>query len=52
MKYFVATNLLGQEYIRTESGQMFPLDSDNMDYRIYEAWLAEGNTPEPRQPET
>lgn len=30
----------------------FPIDETNIDYRKYLAWVAEGNTPEPWEPES
>ena len=42
----------GRTYIHASDGRQFPADEQNPDYQQYLAWLAEGNTPEPWQPET
>ena len=31
----------------TKTRRSIPLDEDNMDYREYLEWVAEGNTPDP-----
>tara|TARA_R100001126_G_scaffold64846_1_gene37091 strand:+ start:577 stop:765 length:189 start_codon:yes stop_codon:yes gene_type:complete len=31
----------------TKTRKSIPLDEDNMDYREYLEWVAEGNTPDP-----
>lgn len=44
--YYTFTNFLGEQYIRKEDGSMFPLSEENLDYKAYLAWVAEGNTAE------
>ncbi len=38
----------GDEFvIREDDGAYIPFTSNNADYQIYLAWVAEGNTPQP-----
>lgn len=37
-----------QNMVRRESdGAIIPFDEGNRDYKVYLAWVAEGNTPDP-----
>lgn len=38
-----ATNVIS----RTSDGAMIPRDSGNRDWVVYQAWLLQGNTPDP-----
>jgi len=55
MKYELMTTIAGKLCVRQTSNDgiisFIPEDDANMDYQEYLAWLAEGNTPEPWQPE-
>jgi len=41
------TNVPANCILRVYDNAYVPLDEGNMDYREYQAWLAEGNTPLP-----
>jgi hypothetical protein len=54
MKWYVGTNSFGEElFVCVSDGNLKSClsDPDNSDYQQYLEWLAEGNTPEPWQPE-
>lgn len=55
MNYFVKNSNLGQVIV-LETGDkqllFIPIDVANADYQRYLAWLEEGNTPEPWEPDT
>ena len=36
----------------TKTRKSIPLDEDNIDYQEYLKWVAEGNTPDPYDPNT
>ena len=36
----------------TKNRKSIPLDEDNIDYQEYLKWVAEGNTPDPYDPNT
>lgn len=48
--YCKFTAIDGVEYIRGPQGQ-FPMSEDNRDYRTYLEWVAEGNEPQPWNPD-
>lgn len=49
--YFISTSILdnSQMIVRPvgEATMWIPVDTGNVDYQAYLAWIAEGNTPEP-----
>jgi hypothetical protein len=54
MKWYVGTNSFGEElFVCVSDGNLKSClsDPDNSDYQQYLEWVAEGNTPEPWQPE-
>ena len=51
MNYTYKLDAYGNSIIRIEDRAFIPFDPSNRDYREYQAWLAEGNTPEAADPE-
>jgi predicted mannosyl-3-phosphoglycerate phosphatase (HAD superfamily) len=51
--YFIREVLGVKTIVKPENGTIIyiPFNESNTDYQQYLAWLAEGNTPEPWQPE-
>lgn len=50
MTYVKTTDAKGEYVLRVNedgSKTAFPFNPANTDYQAYQAWLAEGNTPEP-----
>ena len=53
MTYYIHDSYMGTVIVRVNedgSATWIPADSSNADFRAYEEWLAEGNTPEPWPP--
>ena len=53
MMYYTTTTPKGESIVIAKSDNVlvsFGLDEANTDYQAYQAWVAEGNTPEPWPP--